>query len=689
MRLLVGIALLVLAITAPSSAAGTSDDSTPFAPLSHAGLLGAVPPHVHGQAVGHPIPFRPSLLQSATASPFGDFGPTARDNLTYGGPDQTPAGHVMGHVTEYAIYWVPPGYNTASNYQTVVDGYFANVESEDGSANDVFSSSTQYGNPTSGAFQYGATFGGSFVDTSAYPAGGCTEPSDVLGLKQCLEDLQLEAEIKRVADAKGWPHGANVEFFMYTPANVGSCFEGFCAYDWYCAYHSQFVDRSHQEYVYANMPWPNQRVNFGTIYPSDCDTGFHPNGSGSVPAEQAPTLLDAADEVVNVTSHEANEAITDPDGNEWWVDNSHSGWEGAENGDLCAWYSPGTELLGQTAAGPFDQLIGSGQYYTQGEWSNASAGTKGFSGCVWTYPAVSPPALAAAPTTPTGTPIFGNTLVAVDNGTWTGDPKYFTYQWDRCDGSGANCADVAGATANTYTVGRVDVGKTVAVLVTADNPGGSTTALSHPTTRITAAFPYNTSPPTVITIGTVTVGHQLSGGAGSWGASPTDYTFLWQRCDATGADCRTVKLIHTSRTTTTYTIVPGDDKHTIVLGVVAFNASGSSGIAAPSAPTALVDGEPEGGSVGITGTAAGGHRLRATTSGWSPAPTRYVALWERCDTLGNSCTKIETISGTSAVSSYLLRRADLGHTIWVYVTAANAAGTSDVTVASTGTIAGS
>ena len=54
-----------------------------------------------------------------------------------------------------------------------------------------------------------------------------------------------------------------------------------------------------------------------------------------------------------------------------------------------------------------------------------------------------------ANTTPpsvSGTPRDGETLTA-EEGTWTGtDPITYAYQWQRCDGNGLNCANLAGAT---------------------------------------------------------------------------------------------------------------------------------------------------------------------------------------------------------------------------------------------------
>jgi phosphatidylinositol-3-phosphatase len=100
-------------------------------------------------------------------------------------------------------------------------------------------------------------------------------------------------------------------------------------------------------------------------------------------------------------------------------------------------------------------------------------------------PSPTPPQNTAPPTI-SGTAQQGQTLTA-SPGTWSGTtPITYAYQWRRCDNGGNACADVAGATAQSYTLVAADVGATMRVVVTAANSAGSGTATSAQTAVVVA-----------------------------------------------------------------------------------------------------------------------------------------------------------------------------------------------------------
>ena len=129
----------------------------------------------------------------------------------------------------------------------------------------------------------------------------------------------------------------------------------------------------------------------------------------------------------------------------------------------------------------------------------------------------SAPANLAAPT------VDGNAeendVLAADVGIWSKVPSSYAYQWQRCDGAGAACANVAGATGATIALGHDYVGSTFRVAVVGTNASGSSQAVaSAATAPVTASVPVNQTPPAID--GVAQEGELLVADPGTWSGTP-------------------------------------------------------------------------------------------------------------------------------------------------------------------------
>ncbi|HEX3432871.1 MAG TPA: hypothetical protein VHT25_02290, partial [Solirubrobacteraceae bacterium] len=70
-------------------------------------------------------------------------------------------------------------------------------------------------------------------------------------------------------------------------------------------------------------------------------------------------------------------------------------------------------------------------------------------------------------------------LLSVTSGSWTGsEPIAYEYQWQLCNALGQACENLKGATGSSFNLDPSEIGKTLAVVVTATNAAGSTSATS-------------------------------------------------------------------------------------------------------------------------------------------------------------------------------------------------------------------
>ncbi len=468
---------------------------------------------------------------------------------------------------------------TCAAYEAGVNGYLQDVAHDSGGSNNVYSVATQYSDNT-GSIAYSQTFGGTYIDGTAFPANGCTTASST-----CLTQAQLVTAIQRDMQAKGWTGSGTKIYTILLPAGVDTCFDGNpndgCASNAFCAYHSA-VNTT----IYAVEPFNASFTCSGATEQLN-PQGF-PNG---------PEI----DETVNTTSHEMNEAITDPYLNAWYSA------AGNENGDMCAWWFGAP--IGTTGSGqPYNQVINGHDYSLQQEWSNAA--NAGAGGClqhtggtvstgspyvgdpgplvyhqgsvmrsVTTYTIYwipsSTPAISVAPTV-SGTDAVGKSLTTT-TGTWTNSPTSYAYKWQRCDSSGANCADIANATSSTYQLSGTDAGHEIRSEVLASNGSGPSVggyAASAPT-AVVVDVPAVVSKPAIS--GKAKVGHTLTVSSGSWTYSPS-FSYAWLRCSATGSKCAAIS----GATKSHYKLTSKDEGHKLEASVTATNAAGTTSVSVKS-----------------------------------------------------------------------------------------------------------
>lgn len=331
--------------------------SSPTSPTSPRGVI----PHV---TRGHATP--KSALGKASANPAC---PSCNPPLLFtqgnGFPVIGGLTGTAGHVTIVPVYWAPGGYTYTTNYKSVVNGYITNVAAASGATDNVFSMGTEYyQEATAGGaplkhIHYSAGAGVEIDDTTAFPAqggvAGCTADA---GFTDCVTDPALQAELNTKLTALSKPKDDQHLYMVFFPSGVETCFgtgpasmTNPCNTNVYCAYHSTTAVSS-TAIVYANEPFP--------ILNQCSDPWDGP---------QAPSGDSYADAQISLVSHEANETITDWAGA--WFDSA-----GFENGDQCAYVygsalgSTGVATDGFASGTGYNQVVGTGKYYIQDEFSN-------------------------------------------------------------------------------------------------------------------------------------------------------------------------------------------------------------------------------------------------------------------------------------------------------------------------------
>ena len=289
-------------------------------------------------------------------------------------------------------------------------------------------------------------------------------------------------------------------------------------------------------------------------------------------------------------------------------------------------------------------------------------------------PASPEPPVATSRPTVAGIAAVGKQLTA-QSGTWaaTGALTY-SFQWYRCNPTGAACLSIHGAVSATYTVVARDAGQTLGLTVTATSAGSGGTGTAYASLVGPIAPPKALLESTVQpgVTGTAAVGRTLEVSTGSWSPTPAKLTYGWQRCNANGRLCTAIA----QATGNTYTPTPLDAGHLLV--AVVQGTFGTTTQDTFSTASALV---AAAGAVGPTaelgpalaGTEEQGSQLLVSPGIWQgEGAVSFAYQWYRCNQQGGQCASVH---GATA-ASYRLTARDAGKTLGVTLRATDTTGTA-------------
>jgi hypothetical protein len=158
-----------------------------------------------------------------------------------------------------------------------------------------------------------------------------------------------------------------------------------------------------------------------------------------------------------------------------------------------------------------------------------------------------------------GSSYVGDVLTTTD-GTWTGSPTSYSYQWKRG-------ATNIGTNANTYTLVSADANTNITCVVTATNAIGSTNATSNIFTPSALFAPTNIAPPAIDSILIYFAGDTISFTGNTWDGNPNPtLTYQWLRNNGN----------ITGETNTTYLLGVADSGQLISVKCTATNSQGTA-----------------------------------------------------------------------------------------------------------------
>jgi hypothetical protein len=285
-------------------------------------------------------------------------------------------------------------------------------------------------------------------------------------------------------------------------------------------------------------------------------------------------------------------------------------------------------------------------------------------------PAAGP--VATAGPTVIGTAAAGKLLTGL-SGTWAGlSTIAYAFQWYRCNGAGAACASVHGATSPSYQLGDRDIGQTVGLAVMATDSTGTAKQYSSLIGPIASRRPLLEATAQPVVAGAPVQGKTVQVTTGTWSPVPTTLTYRWERCNANGRVCAAIP----KATGTSYTTTATDVGHALLAVVEAANGGtiqNAFSTATPAVVPASVKGPTPGLGPVVNGFAGVGQQLVASPGIWTGVgPTTFAYRWYRCDGNGSHCS----LAQSSTANTYTALAKDAGDTIALTIKATDAVGST-------------
>lgn len=359
----VGLATWIAGVpNLPALAAASHSDgmaTNPYSPAyGHSYRHGAVPTRAGDQQ-----------MKSWNASHGGNAGTTSSKLLSYGGGAGSSGYGVtdstVGPPKVYIVFWgtqwgpettLTNGDLSFNNDSAGAAPYLQELFKHLGTGGELWSGTmTQY---CDGSVAYGVTVcpstGASFV---GYPTGGAlagvwydnsaAEPSAASAHQIGVEAANAASHFHNTTQQSN----RNVQYDIVSAKglNPDNYFNKYCAWHDYTG--DPYLDgggaaTSGDDIAFTNMPY---LLDMG----ASCGENFVNSGS-------AGTL----DGFSIVNGHEYAETVTDQNPAGGWTNHSSGTYAGEENGDECAWLTPGT------AGGAANVVMGNAEYAMQSTWSN-------------------------------------------------------------------------------------------------------------------------------------------------------------------------------------------------------------------------------------------------------------------------------------------------------------------------------